>query len=204
MPTDRPPADIDFAQLMEQVASGSNEALQQLIERYASNLLRTVERNLPRAIQSKVDPMDTLQSVWLSVLKNRKRIAQLDSPERLVGYLAGMASTKVLERYRLYTHTQARDVRRESPMTAPVHVDQKTGKAKYAQDLCVAPTESASDAIKAREALQAILAHCNERDKVVITLRLQGETYQSIADQLGVEKRVVRRTLQKLLLAVPK
>lgn len=190
----------EFEQLLEQLAHGSGDAAQRIVELYSGNILRIVKKNLPRAIRPKVDSIDIFQSVWLSVLANRGRLADLDSPQRLIAYLTSAARLKVLEKYRHFTRVQACDVGREQRMSEPVESARppvKAPPAKVALGDSKEPT--ASSVAEAREALQNLIAACDEREEQVVRLRLSGLTHEEIAQRLNVSVRTVRRSLQKLL-----
>ena len=55
--------DDEFGLLLEQAQSGSQDAMCQLIERYAPYIVRVVRRKLSRAIRSKFDSLDFVQAV---------------------------------------------------------------------------------------------------------------------------------------------
>ena len=193
----------EFEQLMLEMADGSSDALERIIELYSSNILRSVRMSLPHAIRPKLDSMDAFQSLWLSILSKRTRLAQFDSPERLVNYLAATARYKVLEKYRHFTKSQAHDIKRELRISDQIHNGEFAEKPKLVKETVEDTTHPhASDVAAAREAWQKILSNCDDRDKKVVMLRLQGETYDSIAKQLNVSKRTIRRTFQKLLFTV--
>jgi len=194
---------LEFEQLLKELANGSSEAAERIVELYSSNILRTVRRNLPRAIRSKIDSIDIFQSLWLSVLAKRTRLAQLDTPQRLVAYLAATARLKVLEKYRHFTQMQGFDVKREQRMSDPIQDGKVAVKAPLAKETFADTSHPrASDIAEAKEAWQAILSSCNERDQQIVMLRLGGGTHEAIAEQLNISTRTIRRTLQRLLLAV--
>jgi len=193
----------EFEQLLKELANGSEEAATRIVDLYSSNILRAVRRSLPRAIRPKIDSMDIFQSVWMSILAKRTRLAQLDTPQRFVAYLAGTARLKVLEKYRHYTQTQGFDVRREQRMSDPI--DAKNAKAPVTlakATLTDTKHPHGSAVAEAREAWQVLLSNCDERDHRVVKLRLKGQSFEDIAGQLNVSTRTVQRILQKLLLSM--
>ncbi len=193
----------EFEQLLKQLANGSEEAASRIVDLYSSNILRAVRRSLPRAIRPKIDSVDIFQSVWMSVLAKRTRLAQLDTPQRFVAYLAATARLKVLEKYRHYTRMQAFDVRREQRMSDPI--DAKNAKSPTTLPKAIlADTKCppASSVAEAHEAWQALMSNCDDRDHRVIKLRLKGQTFGAIAEQLNVSTRTIQRILQRLLLTM--
>jgi len=193
----------EFEQLLKELANGSEEAATRIVDLYSSNILRAVRRSLPRAIRSKIDSVDIFQSVWMSVLAKRTRLAQLDTPKRFVAYLAGTARLKVLEKYRHYTRMQGFDVRREQRMSDPIDPKNATTPVTQTKATLVdAKHPPASAVAEAREAWQTLMSNCNDRDQKVVQLRLKGKSFEDIADQLNVSTKTIQRTLQKLLLAI--
>jgi len=193
----------EFEQLLKELASGSEEAATRLVDLYSSNILRAVRRSLPRAIRPKIDSVDIFQSVWMSVLAKRTRLAQLDTPQRFVAYLAGTARLKVLEKYRHYTKTQAFDVRREQRMSDPVDSKNVKSPIVYAK-AAIADTKHppGSAVAEAREAWQTLMSNCDDRDQKVVKMRLQGQSFEDIAGQLHVSTKTIQRILQRLLLTM--
>ena len=51
----------------------------------------------------------------------------------------------------------------------------------------------------ARERWQRIMHNQPDHYQEIVKRRLRGETYQSIADELGLNERTVRRVLERLL-----
>jgi len=192
-----------FAQLMERLAQGSSEAAEAVIELYCSNILRRVRRSLPKAIRSKVDSIDIFQSVWASLLAKPARLAQLDTPQRFIAYLASAAQNKVLEKYRHFTRMQAYDVHREQRLSDPIGTC-RSANNYIAAKATIADTRepTPSTLAEAREAWRRLLSACDERDQQVVSLRLSGMTHAEIAKQLNVTTRTIRRSLHKLLEAI--
>lgn len=193
---------LEFEQLVRELRSGSTEAANRLVERYSSNILRAVRRELPQAIRSKLDSVDVFQSVWLSILVKRNNLADFDTPQRLVAYLTQTAKLKVLEKYRRYTRTQAYDVKREKRLSEPVETRRAAQENSPAVKHVLADHRHAVPvaALEAREAWETLLAACSERERKILTLRLEGKTYEAIASQLELSTRTIKRAMQHILL----
>ncbi len=193
----------EFEQLLKELANGSEEAATRIVDLYSSNILRAVRRSLPRAIRPKIDSVDIFQSVWMSVLAKRTRLAQLDTPQRFVAYLAATARLKVLEKYRHYTRMQAFDVRREQRMSDPIDAKNAKSPATLAKAALVDTKHPPGSAVaEAREAWQTLMSNCNDRDRKVVKLRLKGQSFEDIAGQLQVSTKTIQRILQRLLLTI--
>jgi len=194
---------VEFKQLLEELSQGSDEAASRIVDLYSTNILRVIRRSLPRAIRPKIDSVDIFQSVWMSILAKRTRLAQLDTPQRFIAYLAATARLKVLEKYRHFTRMQAFDVKREQRMSDPIDAcNAKLGVVIAKATFTDVKHPPASAVAQAREAWQKIISNCNERDQQIVELRLKGQTYETIANELNVSTRTIRRTLQRLLLTV--
>ena len=208
-----PDSSGEFENLICQVGEGSLEATETIFEKYSGSLLRAVRRRLPKAIRPKIDSTDIFQSIWASVLAHPTRLSEMDSPERLVAYLTGVAHLKVLEKYRHYTQAKAYDVRREQRMSDPADpldphgvagLDRTMKKAVVKPKAFVTDQRipSPSAVAEAREVWGKLVSICNDQDRAVIELRISGKTQDEIAKELNVSSRTVRRCLQRLLEAV--
>src|SRR5262245_25861140 len=102
-----------FDQLMADVASGSEEAIWELLDTYTPFVLRAVRLSLPSAVRQKLDSQDIAQTLWASLLLGHKDLAKLESPDRLIAFLCRAAKNKVIDKTRRLTSQKA-DVARET------------------------------------------------------------------------------------------
>jgi RNA polymerase sigma factor (sigma-70 family) len=177
----------DFQAMLRRVQEGSDDAAWQLVERYGETIRRAVRRALAAPLRSKFDSLDFVQLVWSSFFRGRDRLERFDHPNQLVAFLAVMARNKVGMEVRRRLSTGKRDLRRERSLDE---------SAMELADRQPAPIDVAI----AREQWNRMLVGQPEHYRQIVHLRLQGHTYQEIADSLCIAESTVRRFLQKLLL----
>ena len=180
----------DFQSLMKRINDGEEEAAWELVETYGPYVLRSVRRMLHADIRSKFDSADFVQAVWASFFSGRCDLHRLHKPEELVAFLSTMARNKLVTELRRLTKTQKYNVRRELQTHA-------SGPAPVSQAASRDPTPS--QWAMARERWEAIMRDQPSHYQEIVRLRLRGETYQSIAEELQLNERTVRRVLERLL-----
>jgi RNA polymerase sigma factor (sigma-70 family) len=184
---------------MAELAAGSEEAAWRIAEDYTPHILKAVRASLPAAIRPKFDSQDFIQIVWTSLLLKRTYLARLENPQQLIGILAAAARHKVIDAYRRYTTTEARNIRLERSLDSPSG-EKREGRNKRAEasDLALRdPTPSQIASL--REQWQRLLDQSSARDRKILALRMKGLSYQAIGDQVGVSFNTVRRTLDRLI-----
>jgi len=200
-------ATSDFQRLIAEMARGSEEAAWELVETYSPHIMRSVRASLPRAIRPKIDSQDFVQAVWASMILKRGQLDQFHSPEQFIGYLAAVARNKVIDSHRHYLNTQAYNVRREVSIPTLQH--------RVLKEKIIAPTEkhiaaadqqlpksrdpTPSHVAVAREAWQRVVGKSSIRDQQVVSLRIEGHTYNDIAKQLSIGEKTVRRVLIRIV-----
>jgi RNA polymerase sigma factor (sigma-70 family) len=178
----------DFAELMQLVRSGSQDAAWTLIERIGPYIRRVVERNFPTRLRSRFDTTDFVQAVWASFFYNREQIASFDRPERLVAFLVAVARNKLVDESRAATAAK-RDARRE---------------VELVEDDVASPTAARHEATPsefaiARERWENLLADQPALYQQIVFLKYRGNTNEAIATELGINRRTVTRVLARLL-----
>ena len=180
----------EFAELMERVHEGSQDAAWRLLEKYGPHVKRFVRRNLNQEMRSKFDSLDFAQVVWASFFREPDRMRRLESPADLISYLAIMARNKVVEEVRRRMLSVKHDVRRE------------IGFSELEQDLEVRtpnhdPTPSA--VAIAKERWHTLMDNQPESVRRIVELRFMGATFGEIAEQLNIDERTVRRAIDGLV-----
>jgi RNA polymerase sigma-70 factor (ECF subfamily) len=178
-----------FQTLLQQVQQGSQEAARELADTYGPYVRRYVRRTLNSSLRQKFDSIDFVQLVWASFFTEPKGLPPLESPEHLVGYLAGMARHKVLNTGR-HMQTQKHDVQREVRLDCAGHA---TEPHLASRD----PTPS-SVAIF-HEEWERLVEDQPEKVRRIIELRFAGNTYEEIACALAIHERTVRKIIDKVV-----
>jgi RNA polymerase sigma factor (sigma-70 family) len=180
----------DFHSLVRRVREGSEEAAWELVDQYGESILRAVRRALNERLRSKFDSLDFVQVVWNSLFRARDKLDRFGSPEELAAYLVTMARNKVGMEVRRRLMTEKYNVAHEQSL------DQL--RAGGGPEI-PSPHPSPLDVAQAREQWDRLLQDQPDRYRQIIHLRLQGYTYQSIAEAVGLDECTVRRFLKRLL-----
>ena len=181
--------DREFTALLEEVRSGSQDAAWKLVELYGRDVQRFVRRSLNQRLRSKFDSLDFVQIVWGSFFRNPERMQGFERAEQLIAYLATLAKFKVLTEVRRRLETQKYDVAREDVRHHP--------RALPDKNFAETPTPSA--VAVAKERWEQILAGEPDYVRRIVELRLSGETFPEIADDLQIHETTARKTIKRLL-----
>jgi RNA polymerase sigma factor (sigma-70 family) len=177
-----------FHDLMEQIATGSESAVETLISQYGGQLCRAVRRRLNRHLRPKYGTSDFVQAVWASFFCGRDQLGHFEHSGDFVAFLTTMAQNKVVDECRHRLKTQKRDIRREQPICTDA-----------SEEIPVRSREPAPSQVAIRnEQWQRMLDGLPTRYRRILELRVTGETQENIAGQLGISERTVRRVLSKL------
>lgn len=179
----------EFAGLMRRVCAGSQGAAGVLVDRYGPHILRIVRRKLNRSLRAKFDSDDFVQAVWASFFALPLDRYNFEQSEALVGFLFHLARNKVVEAVRQRLQTQKYNINRERALDE--------GETRPA-DTIVAREPSPSEIAIAREEWDRLLAAQPEHYQQILMALRAGETQQSIAQQLGLNERTVRRVIRKI------
>ncbi|MGL4514549.1 MAG: RNA polymerase sigma factor [Lacipirellulaceae bacterium] len=182
-----------FAELMDALRGGCDEAASTIAELYTSHLLRAVRASLPREIRSKIDSVDIVNTLWGSLLTKRWRLEGIREPAQLVALLKQAARNRVIDEHRRYTAYEARDLRREAgSLDAPSPTGDRTARRFAVSGNDDTPSQIAS--IRERWALFVVAL--SDRDRKIVSLRMSGKSYDEIADAVeGVSSRTARRVV---------
>lgn len=178
----------EFRALIRRVRAGSQEAGWELVERYASHILRVVRRRLSREIRPKFDSMDFVQAVWMSFFNEPGKICSFDRPEALVAFLATVARNKVIEENRRRLEYRKHAVKNECSL------EKLTEHGFDAFGHHASPSQFAM----ARERWEEMVEQLPEKYRQMIQLRYEGMSLEEIAAVLGVNERTVRRLFQRI------
>lgn len=177
-----------FQSLMEQIAAGSEAAVEKLLGLYGEHLCRAVRRRLSRALRPKFDTSDFVQAVWASFFCDRRQLAQFEHSGQLVAFLTRVASNKVVDECRHRLQTKKADVARERSLSDDT-----------SQEIRIPGREPAPSQVAImREQWEQMAGELPSRYRQILALRAAGETQEEIAGRLGVSEKTVNRVLNKL------
>jgi RNA polymerase sigma-70 factor (ECF subfamily) len=187
-----------FDELLAQLRRRDNAAAAAVFDRFRCRLIGLARQQLDARLRGKLDPEDVVQSVFRTVFR---RLGdgqfELGDWDGLWGLLTCITVRKC-GRWQEYFHTQARDVRRESPPPPPT---EESSSGLEVLDREPAPEEVAMLA----ETVQQVLGGLDDRERQVVTLSLQGYAVAEVSGELGCTEskvyrvlRLVRRRLERL------
>lgn len=179
-----------FRALLQRVREGSEDAAWELIDVYGPHIFRAVRRKMHARIRPKFDSADFVQAVWASFFTSRTEILRFREPDDLIAFLVRMAYNKVLSEVRHRTLQKRHNVLREEPLrdsTLP------------APEAPLGQQPTPSQVAVAREHWRRLVANQPERVQRILALRYKGETYEQIAETLGMHERTVRKVIDQVL-----
>jgi RNA polymerase sigma factor (sigma-70 family) len=187
-----------FEVLIRRIAEGADDAVWELLDRYSANILRIVRRHLPDELRPKIDSVDIVQSVWKSLLRKGDGFDHIANAEQFVGYIAQVARNKVFETHRHFTQYAQFDVRREERLDSGAAIDGRPRR----EDFIDQRSDDPGQVTLARESWSLAMEKVGERGRRIVQLRLQGMTYDEIAEEAGLSIITVRRILTSILKAL--
>jgi RNA polymerase sigma factor (sigma-70 family) len=181
-----------FQGLMEQIAAGSESAVESLVSQYGGQLCRAVRRRLNPRLRSKFDTGDFVQAVWASFFFDREQLGRFERSVDFVAFLTKMAQNKVVDECRRRLQTQKMNLHRERSISADA-----------SEEIVVRSREPAPSQVAIRnEQWERMMSGLPMHYRQILELRAGGETLEEIADRLGISERTVRRVLAKLQIRV--
>jgi RNA polymerase sigma-70 factor (ECF subfamily) len=176
-------ANPDPEQLLALARNGNSSALGQLMELYRDYLTLLARLQISRRLQSKVDPADLVQEVFVQVHEHFTRFRATTEGE-LVKWLRQILATTLANQVRHYCGTQRRDVRLERDLASELDESSRVlGRALVGKQST--PSQRASrreQAVLLANALARLPAEYRE----VITFRhLEGLKFAEVAHRMG-------------------
>jgi len=183
-------ADDSFADLMERLRSGEDDAANAVFERYTRQLVALARRRLDERLAGKVDPEDLVQSAYKSFFV-RQRAGQLElgNWKSLWGLLTIITLRKLSDRMAYY-QADKRDAGRE--------VSSPAGDRTPAWQTAIDREPSPDDAALLTEIVESLFRDLDADERPILELSLQGLTAPEISEQLGRAERSVRRLRERV------
>lgn len=179
----------DFKNLLHRLQEGDRAAAEELVLRYGPHIVGSIQRRFRRQkLRVLYSADDCMQSVWGSVFCNLDKIAQMESPEHLMHYLAKVASNKLVDQDR-HLRAQRNDVERECALPGSQTAD-RFGLASPG------PTPSAQ--VAAKDEWEQKTKGLSIEQRTILELRAMGHTSEEIAEKTEYSGRGIRRILDQL------
>ena len=181
--------DQSLDSLLERAQAGDQAAWEELFRQCYPKVVRVVRRKLTSsAMRSLYDSTDFASDAWKSLVA---RSGGFDFPtiDHLMAYLVKVARNKVIDEDRRL-HTLKNEVGRARPI-------EFGGEDRPARELA-SNEPTASQLAVTRETLDELRSGLGEPERMIIDLKLQGDSNEAIAAQVGWHVRKVQRFLQDL------
>ena len=190
--------ELSIHNLMARLRGKDDAAARQLFQRYAERLIDLAQHHLRPLMRPKMDPEDVMQSVFQSFFVRRVagEFGDVETWESLWKVLVTLTLRKC-NRRTTHFFAERRDIHREI-IQAPA-VDDSREDGWEAQ----VPDPTAAEASKLTETLEALMNRLGkddcrgERNRQILTLRLQGSDIPEISAQLNCTERTVYRVLDR-------
>jgi RNA polymerase sigma factor (sigma-70 family) len=172
----------ESAHIFQRYVQGDQHAADELFYRYVERLTRLARSRLSAALGQRIDAEDVVMSAYRSFfIGARDGEFAIQHSGELWSLLVRITLNK-LYRSAAYNTAQRRSIGRE------VALPDELANAQ----------PSVSDAVALTDELEAVMRSLPENRRRILELRLQGELIESIAGELGINERTVRRALAEV------
>ncbi len=184
----------EFAALLERARGGSQEAAEEIYRRYGDAVRRVVRRRLEQRLRRRYDSTDFTQLVWASFFCTPAQDWSFATPEALIAFLSRLATNKVIDTVRQQCETARRGDAQEESLD--------TGRSPDQDDALVhalpAATHTPSQYVMANERWQHLVRNLPPGHRRIVEMLREGHTTVEIADQLGMDRKVIQRLINRL------
>lgn len=171
--------------------AGDPDAACELFTRFATRLVALARSRLDTRLRQKVDPEDVVQSVYKSFfLRAAGGQFNFETWNSLWTILAFITLRKCGHRVE-YFRAACRDVRREQAPAA-------NSDDSIASFEAIAREPQPTEAAELTETLERVMQQLDDRERLMLTLRLQGYSTAEIAPQVQRTDRTVRLVLERI------
>lgn len=172
-----------FEALVERVRGGEQSAAADLVRLYEPEIRREVRLRLTSAqLRRTLDSVDVCQSVFgRFFIKAALGELDFDRPQQLLRLLCQMARNRVIDHHR-----------REK-------VRLPAGNRVSLENVTAAQSDTPSQVLQHEELLQKVSELMTESERQVSSMRRDGESWASIAQQVGGTAESVRKSLSRAL-----
>ena len=180
------PCRSDFEAFMNAVRRRDTDAIRRLVEQYDELAIRTIRAHLHRALRTRLDSQDLRQDFWVSVFRRIDRIPYIARSVAFRAYMKKIAHRQVTKQVKRHITSTCRSVTREVKsvdMAQRVHSRGETADTSPGLSGQLATT---------------VVPKLTSRQVAILNLRLADHSNRSIARQLRINERTVRRDLRQI------
>ena len=177
-----------FDRFLDRLRHGDEDAAAEVFRRFAQRLIALARNQLDSWIRTRVEPEDVVQSVFRSFF-TRVESGQfhLGSWDNLWTILSLITVRKCVNRIEFWQAAK-RELQREA----------HTLRNGHPLEEALARDPTPSEAAILSELAEQLMKKVPERDRIILTLHLQGCDIAAISEQIGRTERTVRRTLERI------
>jgi RNA polymerase sigma-70 factor (ECF subfamily) len=175
--------DEPLNRLLEQLAAGDTDAVEQVVRTYEPYLRMVVRRQLPHHLRAKFDSIDIVQSVWADVVDGLQDARwRFEDAAHLRAFLVRAARNRLIDRGR---RQQAGAKREET-----VSDDQI--------DNLIGSEPRPSETVGAEDLWRQMVQACPPQHRDILVFKRDGASLDEIAVRTGLHKSSVRRILYEV------
>jgi RNA polymerase sigma-70 factor (ECF subfamily) len=182
------PDSAETQELIDRAISGDDDAVNALLQRHRSALVRLVALRLDRGVQRRVDASDVVQDV---LLEANRRLADYLRDRKLPFHLwlRQIAQDRMIDAHRRHRGAARRSVDREQSLSASYDVDESAPDlAALLRDRELTPAAAAT-ARELNQRFEAAIARLEEADREVILMRhFEQLSNQEVAQLLTISE----------------
>jgi RNA polymerase sigma-70 factor (ECF subfamily) len=183
--------------LLEQHRAGDADALNQLYTRYSQKVLKIVRARLGAELRQRVQSLDIVQEAMLDSLKNLEKF-DYASEGAFLKWLTAIVENRIRDQHDYHTAAR-RNLGKESPLENPgldgsaIPIDPPDSSGAPTASRAMMLTE---DLLRLEQALNHLPAETRE---LIIAVKLEGRTYQELADETGKTSDAVRMQVHRAM-----
>ncbi|GAB4155735.1 MAG: ECF-type sigma factor [Planctomycetaceae bacterium] len=184
-------SDFDAEQSLERWRSGDQAAASEIFQQYVTRLIGLARNRLSARMSKRIDPEDVVQSAYRSFFRNaREDRYTLSRSGDLWKLLAAITVKKVHGQVEHHT-AQKRAIHREQ-------ADPDDNELCGVHPEMVSREPSPTEALTVVEQLEEIMQGLSSEHRKILELRLQENTIEEVAEEVGCSERTVRRVLDRV------
>lgn len=188
--------------LLQRAQSGDREALNDLYRRYEGRVLAAVRARLGAELRQKLGSWDVVQEAFLASLKNIQHFEHA-SEGAFMNWLAKIVENRIRDQKDFF-RAGRRDVRKEGPLeaarsddsAAPLDIPDRAGAPSPSHFLSLS-----EDLARLEQAMDRLTPEARE---LVVSVKIEGRTYQEIAAEQGKTPDAVRMQVNRAVAALAK
>jgi len=195
-----PPTPVSTQVLLQRFQTGDSDALNELYSRYLNRVLAAVRARLGAELRGKLESCDILQDALLASLKNVPSFNQTEEGA-FVNWLATVVENRIRDHLD-YFRAGKRDHRLEKPLPG-ARSDESAAPLDIPERNC-APTPSqalmlSEDLARLEKAMDQLPGESRE---LIVAVKIEGRSFQEIAQASGKSPDAVRMKVKRALVAL--